>query len=172
MPDTSDAVRQAIAHGESLPGSEPGGERVRFFEDLARQHPDDAEVRFALGGAYDSAGSEREAVAPYQRARQLGLPDDLLPRWYVQYGSTLRNNGDLAGATATLTEGHARFPNDLPITIFLALARHTAGDPDRALQVLLKALVTLEGTAVDLRHYTRAIGAYADDLTSGDEPTR
>lgn len=166
MPAPTDDIRRAIARGESLSGSEPGGERVRFFEDRARRHPDDAEVQFALGGAYDSVGSEREAVAPYQRARSLGLPEDQLSRWYVQYGSTLRNNGDLAGATTTLTEGHARFPDDLPITIFLALAQHTAGDLGSALQVLLHELVRLEGTPIDLHHYARAIGAYADDLTA------
>src|SRR5687767_385542 len=104
-----EAIETAIARGEAMERDDPAG-AIRHFHDLAVRHPDDARVMFAYAGALDFAGREAEAVAPYRRARELGLADDLLPRWYVQFGSTLRNIGAHAEAVALLTEGQQAYP--------------------------------------------------------------
>lgn len=165
-----DKIDRLIDDGEKLPGETPADARLAYFERLDRALPDTPRIIFALAGAHDSAGNERDAARHYERAHDLGLPDRLMPQWYVQYGSTLRNNGDLDGAVRVLAEGQARFPDDLAIACFLALARSSAGTKDEALAGLLAFLVDHDGRAIDVR-YTRSLRAYADDLRDHDPQT-
>ena len=157
-------IAAEIARGEAMerPGTEDGA--VTFLRDLAERFPDDARVAFAHAGALDYAGREVQA-AQYRRAIALGLPDDLRPRMYVQFGSTLRNFGDVAGAVELLEEGHEVFPDDLAIACFLALARHSAGKPSAALAGLIAALLRVDANGGELfQRYRRALGTYAAEL--------
>ena len=83
---------------------------------------------------------------------QCELSEDELKRWYVQFGSTLRNVGEYAESVAVLSEGHTRFTDDVAIACFLALAQHSAGEPARALRTALE-MVLAESAAgrIDLR---------------------
>lgn len=166
-----DPIADEIERGEALEREGQAEEAIAFFTDLIERHPDRADVWFAYAGAYDFAGREAKAVAPYRRARELGLPDELLPRWYVQFASTLRNVGEHAEAVALLTEARARYPDDAAIAAFLALALHSAGDGARALRTALEALLAEAAAGrVDLRGYQRALGWYALDLTGNALP--
>lgn len=165
-----DELTATIERGEALQLAGKPDEAIAFFEELARQQPDNAGVMFAYAGALDFAGREGEAVAPYRRAHQLGLAEDQLRRWYVQFGSTLRNTGAYEDAVATLDEGRRRFPGDAAIACFQALALHSAGDGARALRTMIEAMLT-EASAgrVELHNYQRSLHWYALDLT-GDAP--
>jgi tetratricopeptide (TPR) repeat protein len=159
------SIDSDIARGEAMEREDPEG-AIAFLEALAVQHTDDARVLFAYAGALDYAGREAEAVGPYRRAREQGLPDELLPRWYVQLGSTLRNLGEHAQAVALLAEGQQAFPEDAAIGCFLALAQQSAGDPARALRTALEVVLAADREErIDLRGYRRALGWYAADLT-------
>jgi thioredoxin-like negative regulator of GroEL len=84
----------------------------------------------------------------------------------VQFGSTLRNVEAYEESIAVLSDGHERFPDDVAIACFLALAQHSGGDPARALRTVLEAVVAEAAAGrVDIRHYGRALGWYAKDLT-------
>jgi tetratricopeptide (TPR) repeat protein len=134
---------------------------IDYFKTLADEVPDNALVEFELGGAYDFAGFETEAIPHYRRAIELGLPDDLLPRVYIQLGSSLRNVGEFDEALQLLTEGCAKFPEHRALKVFLALAQHSARKPQQALVTLLDAMLT---DADKLDGYQRAIGYYTDEL--------
>lgn len=165
-----DDIAEAIERGEALEREGKPEEAIAYFEDLMARHPENADVVFAYAGALDFAGREVDAVAPYRRARELGLSDDQLPRWYVQFGSTLRNNQAFDEAVAVLEEGRRRFPEDAAIACFLALALHSAGKSARALRTVIEALLAEAAAGrIDLHHYQRALGWYALDLT-GDAP--
>lgn len=165
-----DRIDAEIERGEALERAGKPDDAMAYFEGLAARHPEHPGVVFALAGAYDFAGREQDAVAPYRRARELGLPETLLPRWYVQFGSTLRNVGEFAEAVAVLGEGRARYPDDTAIACFLALAHHSAGDSARGLRTALEAVVAAAAAGrIDIRHYGRALRWYALDLT-GDAP--
>lgn len=160
-----DAIEAAIAQGEAMERDDPEG-AIAWFAELEERYPDDARVLFAYAGAFDYAGREADAVAPYRRARELGLPEKLLPRWYVQLGSTLRNLGEHQQAIDLLEEGQHAYPDDVAIACFLALARQSAGDPDRALRTVIEAvLAEAHRGRIDLRGYQRALAWYAADLT-------
>jgi Flp pilus assembly protein TadD len=164
MTDPAD-LDAAIAAGEALSLAGREDDAIAHFRDLVERHPVEPRAHFALAGAYDYAGREAEAIAPYRRAMALGLSGDDVARWYVQFGSTLRNVGAHAEAVAVLTEGRARFPDDAAIRAFLALAHHSAGDGTAAL-VALVDLLSREGAAgrIDLRGYGRALAAYTEAL--------
>ena len=161
----SDGIPTEIDRDEALGHEGAEAESIAHFERLLGQHPDDVRVVFAYAGSLDSAGREHDAAAQYRRALDLGLPDDLRSRMVVQYGSTLRNVGDLAGSVAVLEEGATAFPDDLGIACFLALARNTAGQPDAALAGLIEALLLADSRGAGLfPRYQRSLAAYAAEL--------
>ncbi|CAN5386687.1 hypothetical protein BH09CHL1_BH09CHL1_04850 [soil metagenome] len=163
------SIEELIAQGEAMERVDDAGAIV-FFADLAARYPDNALVIFAYAGAFDSAGQEANAVAPYRKARELGLPEDELRRWYVQFGSTLRNVEAFEESIAVLTEGSERFPESVAIRCFLALSQFSGGDSARALRTVIETIVAEAATGrVDIGQYGRALGWYAKDLTGDAE---
>ena len=142
---------------------------LRTAQELVERFPDSARAHFILGGTLDFQGRERDALAPYQRAWQLGLGSDDLPRFYVQYGSTLRNVGTSGEAVRVLQEGRERFPDDAAIQVFLALAFFSAGRAAEALALAL-SMLTEGAAAIDLHGYDRAVRDYIAELTDPAEP--
>ncbi len=165
QPTDEDVIADAIARGEAMERPGTVTEALAFFADLVARFPEDSRVVFAHAGALDYAGREHDAATEYRRAIALGLPADLRSRMYVQFGSTLRNVGDRAGAVALLEEGHEAFPDDLAMACFLALARHSAGEQAEALAGLIDALLHVDASGKGLfERYQRSLGAYAADL--------
>jgi tetratricopeptide (TPR) repeat protein len=156
-------------------------ERIRLlnrsgkFEDalqaaceLVGRFPDNPHAHFVLAGTLDFQDREADAVPPYQRAWELGLAGDDVPRFYVQYGSTLRNVGQFGEAVRGLQEGRARFPENAAIQAFLALALFSAGRAAEALATAL-SIVTSPATSPSLRGYERALREYVAALLPSDE---
>ncbi|GAA2750053.1 tetratricopeptide repeat protein [Amnibacterium kyonggiense] len=127
---------------------------------LVGERPDgDARALYERGSVHDSLGQEQEAIPLYRAALAAGLDEEHEPQAVIQLASSLRNVGDVEEAVALLqTAGLTAWTGDAA-RAFLALALRDAGRPDEALQVALLAL------APTLPRYTRAVRAYADDLT-------
>ena len=135
---------------------------IRHFQRLVERSPDDPLAHAELAYAYDFAGWETEAVAPYRRALELGLPEDLLPGHLLGLGSTLRNIGEIKESVRVLEHAHARFPDRADLRVFLALALHSAGDTTGALVTLLDLILASPG--VELHGYERSAGYYVAEL--------
>lgn len=140
----------------------------RLARDLVARFPENPRSHFVLGGTLDFQDREAEAVPSYQRAWELGLNGDDVPRFYVQYGSTLRNVGQFEEAVRVLQEGHDRFPEDAAIQAFLALALFSGGYAAEALATSLSVL-TEHASSPDLHGYDRALRAYIADLRASAE---
>jgi RNAse (barnase) inhibitor barstar len=138
-------------------------EALQTAQDLAMRFPDNPRAHFILGGTFDFQDREADAVPPYQRAWELGLSGDDVPRFYVQYGSTLRNVGQFDEAVRVLQEGRDRFPENAAIQAFLALALFSGGRAADALATAL-AVLTANADAVDLQGYERALREYTAEL--------
>ena len=93
MSDANTELDAAIGRIEALNRAGRAEEALAAARALVESYPDNPRAQFAYGSVLDAEGREAEAVAPYQRALELGLAGDELPRLYVQYGSTLRNLG-------------------------------------------------------------------------------
>jgi tetratricopeptide (TPR) repeat protein len=107
--------------------------------------------------ALDSGGDEYGAVVEYERALDAGVPDDMLQRALLGYGSTLRNVGRNEDSVRVLEDAVGRFPDHQALPVFLAFSLWTAGRRGEALALLARRLG--EGTG-----YERAIGEYADAI--------
>ena len=136
-------------------------EAIQHFEGLASEHPNDPRVLLHLAGAYDSAGREDRAVAPYRAALAGGLDEEETLRALIQLASTLRNLDQDDEAVEILTMLCAEHPEHRAGRAFLALALTSAGKPDKAVVELLDLLLTNPGA---VESYTRSLRWYTDDL--------
>jgi tetratricopeptide (TPR) repeat protein len=107
---------------------------------------------------YDSMGFEAQAGAQYEKALELGLDEARHARLAIQYGSTLRNLGRLEEAIAVLRTAPTHESTGTAPRLMLALALHSAGRKDEALQVAIEAQIDV------LPRYQRSMRHYAADL--------
>lgn len=132
---------------------------------IAHEHPQHPRVLYEVGGAYDTAGKERTAASYYERALQAGLSGDELRRCYVQYGSTLRNLGELAGSAALFERARAQFPGSPSLAVFEAISLHACGRLNEAVASLLE-VVAAGVQSPDLDRYKPAIRGNASYIRS------
>lgn len=105
---------------------------IAAFTALAAAHPDEAQLVYEVAGAYDTAGEEASARPLYERALAMGLPPEVRRRCLVQYGSTLRNLGDIDASLAAFAEARRDFPDSQAVAVFSALTLLEAGRQDAA----------------------------------------
>ncbi len=157
-------IKEALAIGRNLSRSGHDDEAIAYFQQVLASYPADPRAHYALACAFDRAGREQEALAPYRQAMALGLAGNDLRGAYVGLGSTLRNVGAYAEAIEVLDAGIALFPGYAPLPIFRALACCSAGQERNAVLHLIEFLLE-HG---DLDGYDTAIRYYVDELkTSG-----
>lgn len=161
--ESEDEIDQADDRIRALNRSGQFADALLAARELVARFPDNGRAHFVLGGAFDFQDREAEAVPPYQRAWELGLRGEDVPRFYVQYGSTLRNVGEFDESVRVLQEGRERFPGDAAIQAFLALALFSAGDPAAALATALTLLLE-NAEAVNMSGYERALREYVAEL--------
>ena len=136
------------------------------MRELAARCPaTDGRAAFELAGMYDSLDLEAEARVEYERALELGLDDARHAQLAVQYGSMLRNLGELDRAIAVLEAAPAHESTGAAPRVVLALALHSAGRTAEALRVAIEAQIEA------LPRYQRSMRAYAAALTEPAAPT-
>ncbi|WP_353477572.1 tetratricopeptide repeat protein [Microbacterium sp. zg-YB36] len=128
-------------------------------------HPTNARVLYEVGGAYDTAGDEQTARSFYERALRAGLAGDLLRRCYLQYGSTLRNLGELERSAEIFALARRDFPGSPSLTVWEAITQHAAGRYHEAIAALLEVIA--DGVvAPDLERYKPAVRGNAAYIRS------
>jgi tetratricopeptide (TPR) repeat protein len=127
-------------------------------------------VREEIAAAYahDREGREAEAIKHYDRAWQLGVPDDARKQFVVGYGSTLRNVGRAEEAVTILGEAVAAYPDYPALQAFLALALLSAGHPRAALAAMLGVVLDVAPDKLD--GYDRALAEYHHALLAQSLP--
>jgi tetratricopeptide (TPR) repeat protein len=130
---------------------------------LLEGNPEDAAVAYQCAWVHDRMGREREAIPLYERAISLGLSGEDLEGVILSLGSSHRAAGDPEKAAAILREGVARFPGNLAMEVFLAMALHDLGEHAEAMALLLRTIVTTSSDA-KIASYKEAISFYARSL--------
>ncbi|MBC9943839.1 tetratricopeptide repeat protein [Leucobacter sp. cx-328] len=125
---------------------------------VAERPATDAAGIYEWASVHDFLGLEAEAIPLYMSALAAGLDGEHKPQALIQLGSSLRNVGRADEAVDLLTEQESNEVTGDAAQAFLALALHTAGNPDEALRVALTAL------APTLPMYRGAITYYANEL--------
>ncbi|MEO3805590.1 tetratricopeptide repeat protein [Nonomuraea sp. B1E8] len=150
-----------LAHAVRLREEGQGEQARQLLVELARRHPDDAEVAYQAAWAHDALGLEAEAVPYYERALAgEGLSDADRLGAFTGYGSTLRVLGRPAEALETFERGLKEFPGDGALRTFMAMALHNAGRSAEAVTTLLQVVAESDRAG----GYARAIAYYADHL--------
>ncbi len=136
---------------------------IDAFRAVLEDHPDDPEVLYEVGGAYDTDGQEETAVGYYQRAMAAGLDGDTLRRCLIQYGSTLRNLDRFDDSLGVFAEARDRFPDSASVRVFEALTLHAVGRTDASMARMLELVADHVRTPEILR-YEAAIRGNAEYL--------
>ena len=123
----------------------------------------DAVTEYELGGEHDSAGRENEAIPHYERALELGLPDELVPRCLLQLASSLRNAGRAQEALALFDDAVERDPDDAALRLFRAFQLADLGREREALIDVLD-LARTRIDAPEIHRYARSLENYTRDL--------
>jgi tetratricopeptide (TPR) repeat protein len=137
------------------------------FRAVLAEHPDDPDVLYELGGAYDTDGQEAIAAGYYERALAAGLSGEALQRCLLQYGSTLRNLDRFSDSLRVFADAQQEFPASESLRVFEALALHAAGRPDASLARVLELVADRLRTPEILR-YEAAIRGNAAYLADRD----
>lgn len=165
-PNWHDTITEVWANAEDRDPDEVLAE----IEKLVAGHERDPLAAFELAGAYDYAGQEARAEAPYRRALSGGLDPARHQQAIIQLASTLRNLGRATEAADLLRaelESTLVAPYAAAARAFLALTLLDLGEDRRA------AVVALEGLRDSLTTYAGPVGRYLEDVTDADdEPTR
>lgn len=164
MADDLDALLDSIFAARNRDDMRP---TIDALLPLHVDHPENPRVLYELGGAYDTAGEEAEAVVLYERAMERGLTGDLRRRCSLQYGSTLRNLGRIEDSLAVFSRARKEFPESVALGVFESLTLHAAGRANTALASLLSLLAD-HVDSPDLDRYRPAMRGNADYLASLD----
>lgn len=152
-----------VSHVRSLRLAGQHEEHLRAARELVGQQPDDVYARIEAAMGCDRNGHEHEAIRHYDAAFQLGVPPSERRRFFVGYGSTLRNVGRIDDAIGVLGQAIADDPSYPPFAAFLALALGSAGHHKAALATMLGcALDAARADAFD--GYERALTEYHREL--------
>lgn len=138
---------------------------LALIEEDLRERTDDVDAWFAKACCHDFLGEERAAEPAYARVFAIGWSRLAVAdqrSLFVNYGSTLRNNGDLDAALSVLGEGLRHFPDYAPIQVFRALTLLSARRDAEAARALLSAmpLVAVHG----LDGYEGALVTYTKEI--------
>jgi tetratricopeptide (TPR) repeat protein len=121
--------------------------------DLARQ-------RFDEACAHDRAGRVEPAIACYEEALALGLPEPFRAQATLGLGSSYSRVLRHADAIAVLDAATAEYPDDQALRMFHALALWSAGREREGMQ----AMGRLALDTADLRGHRAAVSSSLDHL--------
>ncbi|MEK3994950.1 tetratricopeptide repeat protein [Psychrobacillus sp. FSL K6-2365] len=130
---------------------------------LVEKYPSNASILYQCGWSFDILGEETKAVAFYETAIDLGLPNDEMEGAIIGLGSTYRALGDYEKSKRVFIRGIELFPNNKAIQVFYAITLYNLSDHSNATELLLEVL--LETTEdKQILEYERALKFYSKHL--------
>ncbi|WP_427138809.1 tetratricopeptide repeat protein [Psychrobacillus psychrodurans] len=130
---------------------------------LVEKYPSNASIFYQCAWSFDILGEETKAVAFYEKAIDLGLPNDEMEGAIIGLGSTYRALGDYEKSKRVFIRGIELFPNNKAIQVFYAITLYNLSDHSNATELLLEVL--LETTEdKQILEYERALKFYSKHL--------
>lgn len=138
-------------------------EAQKILIELSDKYPDNGAVLYECASVHDNLGLEHEAIPYYEKALRRGLNDQERKGALIGLGSSYRTTGNYQKAKATFEEALKAFPSEEVLYVLYALTLHNLKEHGKAIEILLKKLVTLSNHP-SLKEYERAILFYADRI--------
>ena len=138
-------------------------ESNRVLSELVKEHPEHAMLHYECAWSYDILAKEREAVPFYERALELGLPDQEAVNAYAQLGLIYRLHGRLTDSRKVLMKGMGRFLDAGLLKAVYAFTMYELGKQGEAIRWMTKALLDSAADPEVLLN-RRAIGYIGSNL--------
>jgi len=137
-------------------------ESNRMLINLVNENPDDAIINYQCAWSFDVLEKETDAIAYYEKAIRLGLPDENLKDAYLGLGSTYRTIGEYEKSKKTFELAINQF-DDNSLKVFYAMTLYNLGNHSESMNILLKLLAETSNDNT-IKEYSRAIRFYSDKL--------
>jgi tetratricopeptide (TPR) repeat protein len=134
-------LETTIAKAKALRKEDELEQSLELLESLLAEYPDNPQVIFEVGGAFDVLGEEAEAIPHYKRAIEEGLEGDDLEECLICLGSCHRAIGEFQEAVDVLEAYLDRFPERRSGHPFLAIAYYSNHQYEDAVSLLLDTLL-------------------------------
>lgn len=157
-------ITRELAQIEELMSSGMHEEAYSKALALTKSVPDSPHACVAAAYASDRLGYEEESVIHYERALELGLPDNVDQcDFFIGYGSSLRNTGRENESLAILRKATIINPKHAALHAFLALALYSCEMYQDAMGTMLYAAL-LASRDNGFEGYSRALREYCDEF--------
>lgn len=129
---------------------------------LVKEFPDDAIINYQCAWSFDVLEKEVEAIEYYEKAINLGLPNEDLKEAYLGLGSTYRTIGEYEKSKKIFESAMAKF-DDNSLKVFYAMTLYNLGEHSSSMEILLKIIseTTNDNSIIG---YSKAIEFYSDKL--------
>lgn len=157
-------ITKELAQIEELMASGMHQEAYAKALSLISAIPDSPHAYIAAAYASDRLGHEEESVRLYEKALELGLPDNIDQcDFLIGYGSSLRNAGRENESLAILRKASIEYPEHAALHAFLALALYSCEYHKDAMGTMLYAAL-LASRDDGFEGYSRALREYCEEL--------
>lgn len=136
-----------------------------LISQILESQPNDASLNYQCAWSFDVLGEESRAVPYYEKAIELGLPDQELEGAMLGLGSTYRTLGEYEKSKSVFLKGIERFPNNKAIQVFYSMTLYNLNEHQNAMELLLNCLVDTT-TDHEILSYQKAIRFYSDKLNN------
>ncbi|MCF6411584.1 tetratricopeptide repeat protein [Pseudalkalibacillus salsuginis] len=130
---------------------------------MSENDPENAEINYQIGIAYDNSGLSNKAIPYYVKAIEQGLSGSDLQRCLLGLGSTYRLLGHYKEAVETLHRGVTEFPEHRGLQVFYSMALYNTGEYKKAMEIVLMNLMETTNDET-LQYFKRGISYYAQHL--------
>lgn len=130
---------------------------------LVKEFPNDASVNYQCAWSFDVLGEESNAVPFYEKAIEIGLPDNELEGAILGLGSTFRTLGEYEKSQVVFREGMEMFPKNKVIPVFYSMTLYNLKEHHHAIELLLTCLADTT-TDEKILSYQRSIRYYSHRL--------
>lgn len=130
---------------------------------LVEKYPNNASILYQCAWSFDVLGEEAQAVPFYEKAIELGLPNDEMEGAIIGLGSTHRALGDYEKSKQVFKRGVELFPNNKAIQVFYAITLYNLSKHSNATELLLNVLLETTNDKQILA-YEKALKFYSKHL--------
>ncbi|MEK3977502.1 tetratricopeptide repeat protein [Psychrobacillus sp. FSL K6-2836] len=130
---------------------------------LVEKYPNNASIHYQCGWSFDVLGEETEAIPFYEKAIELGLPNNELEGAIIGLGSTYRALGEYEKSKQVFKRGIELFPNNKAIQVFYAITLYNLREHSNATELLLDVLLETTDDK-QILSYEKALKFYSKHL--------
>jgi len=130
---------------------------IQLLLSLIKEDPENSVYHYELARGLDRVGSESEAIPYYERAIELGLPDEELEEAFVGLGTTYLYEGCYLKSQDLFERAMDQFPEKEQMKLFYGMALLNLNEHKEAMRFIIPTLVSTTSNKDILKHQSALI---------------